>query len=225
MNRSHIPVTKSDADFINGINTIDDCRTGTYGNQGIHIGRTVEQSLESHAIVFEIDKYHRDQQKKLGKCKTHRIFHAQQKTGQGPAHHVTHRDIKQRYRKERRQQKPLFHLLIFCLRCAGFRLCCRGSRVAFRLCRSFWKRTISGFFNCLDNSRRVQNRLIIRSNHAILQQIDGHFFDAGELAHALFNPGRAGRASHTRNVKLLLLQKLSLLSFWVLCEYPPPVGH
>ena len=32
VNRSHIPVTKSDADFINGINTIDDCRTGTYGN-------------------------------------------------------------------------------------------------------------------------------------------------------------------------------------------------
>ena len=131
MNRSHIPMTESDADFVNGVNAINDCGTGAYCNQGIHVRRAVEQGLESHTIVFEIDKYHRDQQQKLGKCKTHRIFHAQQKTGQGPAHHVTHRDIKQRYRKESGLQKPLFHPLIFCLRCAGFRLCCRGSHVAF----------------------------------------------------------------------------------------------
>ena len=55
VNRSHIPMTESDADFVNGVNAINDCGAGAYRNQRIHVRRAVEQGLEAHPVIFEVD--------------------------------------------------------------------------------------------------------------------------------------------------------------------------
>ena len=75
----------------------------------------MEQGLEAHPIVFEIDEYHRNEQQELCKCKGDCIFHSQQARRERPPHHVTHRNVKQRDCKQGRKQQPLFHLLVFCL--------------------------------------------------------------------------------------------------------------
>lgn len=46
----------------------------------------MEQGLESHPVIFEVDKHHRDQQQELGKCKADCIFHPQQGAGERPPH-------------------------------------------------------------------------------------------------------------------------------------------
>ena len=170
MDSRHITMTEANADFINGINAIDDGCTGTYRNQWVHVGRTVEQRLKAHPVVFEIDEHHRNQKQELRKRKAHGIFHPQQETGEGPSHHVAHWYIKQRYGKQGRKQQPLFHLLIFCLCRTGFRILSPACGTAFVLdiCSRFGKCPISGFFNSLDNPCRIQNGFIIRSNHAVL---------------------------------------------------------
>ena len=76
MDGNHIPISEPDAYFINGINPVNNRRTGAYGNQGVHVGRTVKQRLKSHPVIFRIDKYHRDQKQKLCKSKAHGIFHS-----------------------------------------------------------------------------------------------------------------------------------------------------
>ena len=167
VNRSHIPMTKSNADFVNGVNAINNCGAGAYRNQRIHVRRAVEQGLEAHPVIFEVDKHHRDQQQELGKCKADCIFHPQQGAGERPPHHVAHRNIKQRDRKKGRKQQPLFHLLVFCLCRTDLRFCCRCGRSALVLCGGFGNRAITGLFNGLDDSRRIQNGFIIRSNHAV----------------------------------------------------------
>lgn len=35
----------------------------------------MEQGLEAHPVIFEVDEHHRDQQQELGKCKADCIFH------------------------------------------------------------------------------------------------------------------------------------------------------
>ena len=160
-------MTESDTDFVNGVNAINDCGAGAYRNQRIHVRRAVEQGLEAHPVIFEVDEHHRDQQQELGKCKADCIFHPQQGAGERPPHHVTHRNIKQWDRKKGRKQQPLFHLLVFYLRRTDLRFCCRCGRAALVLCGGFGNRAITGLFNGLDDSRRIQNGFIIRSNHAV----------------------------------------------------------
>ena len=42
MDRSHIPMAKPNADLIYGVDAINNCGAGAYGNQGIHIGGAME---------------------------------------------------------------------------------------------------------------------------------------------------------------------------------------
>ena len=96
MDRIHIPVAHADADFVNGVNTINSSGTRTDGDQGIHIWCTLKQGAETYLKVFAVDSKHRKQQEKLGKGKNKGIFHSQQEARKRPVHHVPHRDIKQR---------------------------------------------------------------------------------------------------------------------------------
>ena len=89
----HIAVAHADADFVNGINAIDRGSPGPNGDQRIHVGRAVEQGAKAHLEVFAVDRQHREQQEELGEGEGHGVLHAQQPSGQGPVHHVSHGDI------------------------------------------------------------------------------------------------------------------------------------
>ncbi len=189
----------------------------------------MKQRLKTHAVIFKVDKHYRNQQQKLRKCKTHRIFHAEQPLRKYPPHHMPHRYVEQWNGKQCGQKQPLFHLSIFFLRCVCFWLCCPVRRSVYTLLlilNRFRKCPISGFFNCLHNSHRIQNRLIIRSNHTVFQQVYGYLLYSRQLRYTFLNSCRAGGTGHTRNVKLLLLQNYPFfLSKFVTVYYPSPVGE
>ena len=79
--RFHIAVTETNADLENGIDAVDNSRAGADGDQRIHIGRTVEQGLKAHAVVFRIDEHHGNEQQELGERKGDGVLHSQQTAG------------------------------------------------------------------------------------------------------------------------------------------------
>ena len=88
--RFHIAVTETNADLENGIDAVDNSRAGADGDQRIHIGRTVEQGLKAHAVVFRIDEHHGNEQQELSKRKGDGVLHSQQTARERPPHHVAH---------------------------------------------------------------------------------------------------------------------------------------
>ena len=75
MDYLHISMPHADADLVDGINSVNSSRTGANGDQGIHVGRTLQKIAETNPKVSAVYNQHRQQQEKLCEGKDKRIFH------------------------------------------------------------------------------------------------------------------------------------------------------
>ena len=200
MHQLHIAVTHADADFVNSINTIDSGSPGPNGNQRVHVRCAMEQGAKAHLEVFAVDRQHWEQQKELGEGEGHGVIHAQQPDRQGPVHHVSHGDIEEGDREQGREDQPLLHGFVLRLCRADFRFCFFAA-----LARGLWGHTIPGVLHRSHDGGSIQNALVIRDCHAVLQQVYGHLRNTGQLCHTLFYSGGASGAGHTGDIELFLL--------------------
>ena len=77
-------------DLEQGGAAVDHGGGGADGDQGVHVGRALEQGLEAHPVVFLVDDHNRDGQQELDQGDGQGVFRHVEPVGQGPAHHVTH---------------------------------------------------------------------------------------------------------------------------------------
>src|SRR5699024_3555352 len=84
MHHRDIPVSETECDLIQCIGAVYERGTGSESDQGIHIRGSVNQCLKPDTIVFEVDKYDRNQEQKLGKGEDHGIFRAKEDARQRP---------------------------------------------------------------------------------------------------------------------------------------------
>lgn len=67
---------------------------------------------------------------------------------------------------------------------------------------------------------------LLDNDYAVFKQINRYFLYSGQLCHTLFYSGRTGRAGHTRNVELILMQNHPFfLNEYFVCQSPSPVGN
>ena len=119
MHHCNIPVSETECDLVQCIDAVYERGTGSESDQGIHIRGSVNQCLKPDTIVFEVDKYDRNQEQKLGKGEDHGIFRAKEDARQRPAYHMSHGKIKQWNREDKGPDHSSFHALIFFFRGNG----------------------------------------------------------------------------------------------------------
>ena len=195
----HVPVAEAVADLEDGEHAVNDGGDGAHGDEGVHIGRALEEGLEAHLIVFVVEVHDGQGQQELDKGEGQGVFHPCQKARQGRAHHMAHGDVKEGDKEGKGPDKAVLHLLELPghhvlplgLACLGPRLPRQGGPVA-------------GGHHRSHNLLRRDGGLVVCHLHIVGEEVD---IDGGHPlhpAHGLLHVGRAGRAGHTGYAEGLL---------------------
>ena len=200
----HIAVAQAIADLEDGEHAVDDGGDGPDSDEGIHVGRAVEEGLEAVFKVFVVEVHDWQGQQELHQGEGGRVFHPGQEPRQRRAHHVAHGDIEEGDEEDEGPDQPVLHLgqllghdvLLWLRRPGRGRFPGQGRAVADGL-------------HGADDALRRDRALVIGDLHVVCQQVDADVGHAGGLAHGLFHMGRAGRAGHPRDLKGLFHKKAS----------------
>ena len=218
----HIAVAQAPAHLVDGKDTVDDGGGGAHGNERIHIGRAMQQRLDSYLIIFIVKIHDGQRQQQLGQPEGHGVLVPQQKGGQGRPHHVAHGDIKQGDQKDKGPDQPALH---------GGQLL--GHGIVAGLDRRFvspaalgQRGPVARIHHRFDNVVCGQNVLVVLNRHGVGHQTHIGGLDPLQLADGLLHMGRAGGTGHACNVEFLLHSLFpQILTLSAPGIHPPGVGY
>ena len=193
-----VVMAEAPGNFVQRIDAVKQRSAGPQRNQRIHIRGAVRQGFKALGKIFAVEEGDRQRKQEQRQGIDHRVFCAKEKGGQRPAHHMAHRDIKQRRRKDKTADDPPPHAFIF-LFGGGARF---GAGCACG--RALGRGAVARFFNGGHNAVAVQSMVVIGDRHTVFQQIDAARLYAGQSGNAFFHPGRAGGAGHAGNIVYFL---------------------
>ena len=191
----HIPlaVANSIAHSEQCHHTVNQAGTGSNGNQGVHIGCPVPQSLQALDVVGPVQEHRRQRQQKLHQRKQRRILQTVENMGRRQTHHMAHGQIHQHRQECAGPDDPGLHLLHGILS-GGF---LGFGRLLFAVVH---RCTVSGIGHSFADPG--SNVLICHIRyHLTGKQIDFAPFHTGNSLRHLLHPGRAGGTGHTGHLK------------------------
>ena len=174
---------------------IDQRRTGTHRNEGIHVGSLMPQGFQATGKIHPVQIHRRQGQEKLQQRGYHGIFQTVVPMRFRQAHHVTHGKIHQNHQENGRTDDPLLHLL------QGIFL--SGRSLFFLLFLTRQAGAITAVRNRLDDGLGHRFAFHI-SHHGARQQIHFRVPNAGNRFRHLFHSGGTGRAGHASDVEFQL---------------------
>ena len=193
-----ISVSQPVAHLIDGEHAVYHGGGGAHSDEGVHVGRPVEQGLKADLIVFVVEIHNWQGEQQLGQAKGHRVFHAQKEAGQGSTHHVAHGDVEQGDQKDEGPDQPVLHggelflqtglgpgsggLDGGCLRQGG---------------------PIARVDDGVDDAAGGEDVLVVLDGHGVGHQADLSLLHAIQPADRLFHMSGAGRTGHACDVKFL----------------------
>ena len=175
-----------------GCHAVDQGRQRANGNQRVHVGSLVPQSLQTTGVVNTIQIDRGQRQKELQQRRHQGIFRSVIPMGLGQADHMAHGEVHQHHQTDGRTDDALLHFLQFVSR--------RIDIFLFRLFLTENRRTIAGFRHGGDDGRKDLLVLSIH-HHGTGQQIHLCLSHAGHLIGHLLHPCGTGRAGHAGHIE------------------------
>ena len=185
-------------DLVDDIDAVHQRRSGTHGDEGIHVGRPMPQRFEPGEEIVAVQVQNGQRQQQLGEGEGQRIVHAVHPLGHRQPEHAAHRDVKQRHQEDQRvQELPFFGLGLLQRQVdRGFR---PGGGALGGIGRGG---AVSGVLHYPGDVRRGERAFIVVYHHAVGQQVDIHRFDPFRLGQRLFDVRGTGGAGHAGNIEL-----------------------
>ena len=171
MHRVHVHLSEADADAIDGIDAVQNGGAGAKRDERIHVRRALNERLAAADIILAVEKDDGNEQQKLRKRERHRVLHAEETLRQRPAHHVPHREVKERHGEDKREREAALHAAVGLLRGAEAALltALRGGR-----CRAglfMRRRAVARLFDRCNDLRGGERAFVVLDDHAVFQQI------------------------------------------------------
>ncbi len=167
---------------------------GAEGHQRVHIGRAVDEALETADEELLVDDHDDACQQQLDKA--HGNVVAVEPVRQGPApHHMAHGEVHQYQQEAQRGDEPPFEFgRLVVGQCIQV-----GAGISSLIRCVLGAGTITGLLHRRDDGGRGGSAL---HAHRVGQKAHRAARDARHLLHGLFHPGRAGRAAHACDIIL-----------------------
>ena len=191
LHRIPVPVAHGKGHSEQGRNTVDQGSQGAHGDQGVHIGRAVPQSLQAPAVVHPVQVDDRQGQEKLQQGRHQGILGTVVPVWGRNTHHMAHGEIHQDHQQNGGTDDPYLHVPQGIVSLGGFLLLgllsSQGRAVAC-VGHGFDDRLRHGGAFCLHG-------------HGARQQVYLRFRNTRYTSCHLFHPGRAGSAGHTGHIE------------------------
>ena len=217
MRRIDVARTHSDANAVDGCDTVHGRCRGAKGDERVHVGSAMHEAFETAAEILEVHRDNGNEQQELRECERDHVLVAQKARGKRPAEHMSHGKIEQRNGEHERDDQATAHGRL------GFgRLLVRGLSRGLRRGNAALRGGLRALARhgarlsavaCLVNGgtngrihlgNRIWRIVGIGNLHAIFQQVHGDFGHAIDRCRGFLDARLACRACHSRYIERLL---------------------